>query len=354
MKIKFDIRWQISDSNEQWDQRLLPLLANIEQAGSLQIAAKERGISYRTAWGIIRHWNDALGAPLCYMERGKGTKLSPLGKELIQTKNKIDSDHFAKLNETAKLFNQRLDALFHSKTKERILQAYTSHDLAISHLQSLCKASSLDVEFQSMGSIDSLKLLNSSQADIAGFHFPDGPLAETIAPKYLPLLNEDQHLLFQLATREQGLIINSPVKKHITSFQDITRHSLKFLNRQKGSGTRAIFDALITLHNINKKYIHGYEKEEFTHTAVAAMIASNQADVGFGLKAAAMQFNLAFLPLVTENYVIAIKKSLPKESIETLRFLMKDKKLKDKINKLPGYSTNLTGKRIHANKLLQI
>ncbi|MFT5396393.1 MAG: putative molybdopterin biosynthesis protein, partial [Gammaproteobacteria bacterium] len=75
-------------------------------------------------------------------------------------------------------------------------------------------------------------------------------------------------------------------------------------------------------------------------------------DVGFGLKAAAIEFGLSFIPLITENYIIAMKKSLPKSTIESFRILMKDKKLKDKINKLPGYSTKLTGKVIHAHKLL--
>jgi molybdate transport repressor ModE-like protein len=353
MKIEFDIRWLVSESGKELDQRLLPLLTYIDETGSLQKAAKKLGVSYRSAWGVIRYWNDAFDSPLCSMERGRGTQLSLLGKELLQAKKRIDDTHNEELTYNANQLNNRVDALIGNMSKKKKLVAYTSHDLAITHLQSLCEASAeLEIEFHAMGSIDSLKLLNAAQADVVGFHFPEGPLVEILAPKYSPYLDDDRHILIQLANREQGLMINPALAKHVSSLQDLTRRSLTFLNRQKGSGTRAIFDELIKLNGINKKEVRGYEKEEFTHTAVAAMVASGHADAGFGLKAAAIQFNLSFLPLITENYVIVMKKTLPKEYRASFRLLMKDSKLIDKINKLSGYSTKLTGKLIHANKLL--
>lgn len=353
MKFEFDIRWLIPDTDKELDHRLLPLLSCINETGSLQSAAKVIGVSYRTAWGIIRYWNDAFGSPLCNMERGRGTQLSLLGKELLQTKNIIEAEHFARLHENANKLNHRIDVLTGNNSNKRKLSAYTSHDLAITYLQSICASSSqLEIDFHSQGSLDSLKLLNSPQADIVGFHFPEGPLAEILAIKFAPWLDDDKHILIQLAIREQGLMLGPMMAKHIKSLKDLTRRSTKFLNRQKGSGTRAIFDELIKLHGINKKQISGYEKEEFTHTAVAAMISSGHADIGFGLKASAAEFGLSFIPLITENYIIAMKKSLPKSTIESFRIVMKDKTLKGKINKLPGYSTKLTGKLIHAHKLL--
>ncbi len=352
MKFEFDIRWLISDTGKELDQRLLPLLSSINETGSLQTSAKVIGASYRTAWGIIRYWNDAFGSPLCNMERGKGTQLSLLGKELMQTNTIIEAEHFTGLQENALKLNNRIDALTNNNKLKKKHNAYTSHDLAITYLKSICTSSELDVEFHSQGSLDSLKLLNSPQADIVGFHFPEGSLAEILAAKYAPWLDDEKHILIQLANREQGMMVSSAMAKHIKSIKDLTRRSTRFLNRQKGSGTRAIFDELIKMQGINKKQINGYEKEEFTHTAVAAMISSGHADIGFGLKAAAVEFGLSFIPLVTENYIIAMKKSLPNNTIESFRILMKDINLKSKIDKLPGYSTKLTGKVIHAQKLL--
>jgi molybdate transport repressor ModE-like protein len=353
MKLEFDIRWLIAGSKEEIDQRFLNLLAEINQTASLQAAAKEAGISYRTAWEKIRYWNGVFQTPLCIMERGRGTSLTSLGQKLIQTKLTVEANYANALHVTANNLNKEIDTLISKPKQRKKITAFTSDDLAIGFLQELCeKKSGLEIEFNSRGSLDALKQLQSSQYNIAGFHFPDGELAKQLAPEYMQLLDDKKHLFIRLATRQQGLILKPSLSDHIKDINGITRRSIKFINRQKGSGTRAIFDQLIKLNGIHKKDINGYKKEEFTHTAVTAMISSDHADVGFGLQAAAAQFKLSFLPLITETYVIAINKSLPEKIKNKIRILIKDKMLKDKINKLPGYNSTLTGKVIHAKKLL--
>jgi len=355
MRIEFNVQWQTTDANQELDQRLLPLLEEIHQSGSLQAAAKEIKVSYRTAWELIRYWNEAFHAPLCIKERGRGSKLSPLGQKLIETKRNIDTDYAKTLLPISDKLNTEIKALIGQKISKQRSIASCSHDLAINHLQSICeKTGHCDIEFQSRGSLENLKLLNTHQIDIAGFHFPEGELVENLAPVYSPWLDDEKHILIQLGSREQGLIIKPSIEEHVTSINGLTRRSLRFVNRQKGSGTRAVFDELIKQNGINKKDINGYQKEEFTHSAVAALISSGHADVGFGLKAAATEFELSFLPMLTESYVLAMQKSLAKEVLNEIRLIMKDKRLKSKINKLPGYSTKLTGKVIHAHKLLSI
>lgn len=353
MKFDFDIHWRIADSDQELDQRLLQLLEKINQTGSLQTAAAEINISYRTAWEIMRFWNEAFHKPLCIMERGRGTNLTALGQKLTQTKLAIETDYAKSLRITANELNDEINELIgHNNQKKKCIIS-ASHDLAINFLKEFYEHSTkYEIEFHSRGSLDNLKLLNAFQIDIAGFHFPQGPLVDVLAPAYSQWLDDDKHSLIQLATREQGLIIKPALAEHVTSLQGLTRRSVKFVNRQKGSGTRAIFDELIKLNNISKKSINGYKKEEFTHTAVAAMISSGHADIGFGLKAAAMQFKLSFVPLVTESYVIAMNKSLVQDLKNEIRTLIKDNKLINKISKLPGYKTKLTGKIIHADKLL--
>ncbi len=353
MNLDFDIRWLLADSREELDKRLLELLTKISVNGSLQSAAKQVGIFYRTAWQIIHHWNTAFETPLCIMERGRGAKLTPLGKKLIDTKIDIESNFTDALRGTASELNKNLDELTGKTNKQKKLVAYASHDLAINFLQQLCEQSSkLEIDFNSRGSLDALKQLQASQYNIAGFHFPEGELAKLLAPEYKQLLDDETHLFIHLTTRQQGLIFKPSLADHIKDINGITRRSIKFINRQKGSGTRAIFDQLIKLNNISKKEVNDYNKEEFTHTAVAAMISSGQADIGFGLKAAASQFKLSFLPLVTEHYVIGMNKSLAENTKSIIRKLLKDDSLKKRIQKLPGYNASITGRVIHANKLL--
>jgi molybdate transport repressor ModE-like protein len=350
MKLDFDIRWINSDLEQELDKRLLPLLTELNPNGSLQTAAETIGISYRTAWEIIRYWNEAFNTPLCIMERGRGTRLSPLGQKLVETKLAIDTDYADALHISANKLNNEINTLIDKPNQKKKLIVYASHDLAINFLQEQCEE--LDIEFNSRGSLDALKQLQSSQYNIAGFHFPSGELAKQLAPEYLSLLDDNKHLFIHLATRQQGIILKPTLNDRINNINGITRRSIKFINRQRGSGTRAIFDQLIKLKCIHKKDINGYNKEEFTHTAVAAMISSGHADTGFGLEAAAAQFKLSFLPLITETYVIALHKSLPGELKKKIRMLIKDESLKKKINKLPGYDSALTGKIIHASKLL--
>ena len=112
-----------------------------------------------------------------------------------------------------KTLNNEIKALILAKILVRsngAIAHLTSHDLAINHLQSFMRrAGQYAIEFQSRGSLENLKLLNSHQIDMAGFHFPEGALVKSLAPaeKYSQWLDDEKHILIQLASREQGLIV---------------------------------------------------------------------------------------------------------------------------------------------------
>ncbi|MEQ8426526.1 MAG: substrate-binding domain-containing protein [Gammaproteobacteria bacterium] len=353
MKLAFAINWQFADGAGAIDPRLLQLLVKIDQHGSLQKAAEEVGVSYRTAWQIIEHWNAQFSMPLCTKNRGRGTRLTQLGEKLVSTKQKIDATFSRSLQQSADALNEDIAQLASPGKKQTCLIAYTSHDLAVQGFAALCEDSKdIAVEFVSRGSLDALKQLYASELVIAGFHFPDGPIAQEVAADYRPLLDDRRFGYIHLAQRQQGLMFRSSQKKHIRGIADLTRRSLTFINRQKGSGTRTIFDHLLQINDLNPRDINGYKCEEFTHTAVAAMVSSNHADVGFGLKAAAVEFELQFLPLLEESYILAYHKLLPATAQNELRRLLKHNNLKKQIARLPGYSSAATGKTIHADKLL--
>jgi molybdate-binding protein len=75
--------------------------------------------------------------------------------------------------------------------------------------------------------------------------------------------------------------------KGITGLAGLAQPGVRFVNRQLGSGTRVVPDLLLAGEGIASAAIAGDESAEFTHAAVAALVASGMADAGFGVETAA-------------------------------------------------------------------
>jgi len=179
-----------------------------------------------------------------------------------------------------------------------------------------------------------------------------GDLSASLAPQYRHWLDEEKVCLLQLGSRQQGLMAqkNNPLK--LKDLTDLTRRSIRFINRQKDSGTRTIFDELLRHAGISKTRIRGYDDEEFTHLAVAAMLASGAVDAGFGIKAAASKFGLHFIPVVVESYVLAISREVSSEVVAEFQGLLRSDGFIRKLKSLPGYLPANTGNVISTEKLL--
>jgi molybdate-binding protein len=119
---------------------------------------------------------------------------------------------------------------------------------------------------------------------------------------------------------------------------------VRFVNRDPDSGTRLLFDQVLAQHRIDAGAINGYEQIEFTHAAVAAYVASDMADVTFGVEAAARQFELDFINLVTEDYFFMCRKqTLELDAVKRLLAMMQDAEFQAAISQLPGYTVSDAG-----------
>ncbi len=350
----FEIRWKtLGIESQELDPRLFILLKEIRDRGSLKQAADMSGVSYRFAWELFRLWGQRFGKPLALFERGRGARLSQLGEKILAMEQLVLSRLHPQMNSLADELNHELGLILQADRLKKKIRVHASHDLAMVYLEELCHQSSIiDVDFQFRGSLECLCQLAGAQCEIAGFHFPTGELSASLAPQYRHWLDDRKVCLLQLASRQQGLMTrkNNPLK--LTGLTDLTRRSIRFINRQKDSGTRSIFDELLDHAGINKNKIRGYDNEEFTHLAVAAMLASGAVDAGFGIKAAASKFGLHFIPVVEESYVLAINRDLSSEVVSEIQGLLRSNGFIRKIKSLPGYLPENTGKIISIEKLL--
>ncbi len=195
-----------------------------------------------------------------------------------------------------------------------------------------------------VGSIGGILALRDGMALMAGAHLFD-PESEdfnfVFLKKYAP---DIEVAVINLAVRQQGLIISKGNPKNITSIKDLTRKDVRFINRQKGAGTRILLDYLLKKENIDARDIEGYDHEEYTHMAVAVNVLTHTADCGMGIYAAAKSLDLDFIPIIKERYDLLIpKRFLDDPRIGSVLELLKSEDFKKKIEALGGYETYLTG-----------
>jgi len=193
-----------------------------------------------------------------------------------------------------------------------------------------------------LGSIGGLVALRRKEAHIAGIHLLDPQSGDYNIPYIHQYLKNDPVQLITFAHREQGLVIAKNNPHQIESIDDLTR--VKYVNRQRGAGTRLLLDFELEKRGIALENIEGYEREEYTHLAVAAAIASGTADCGLAVRSAAIAMNLDFIPIGWERYDIVIPAPyLEFEGIQNLIAVLRDFEFQDQLNAQAGYDTRETG-----------
>jgi putative molybdopterin biosynthesis protein len=133
----------------------------------------------------------------------------------------------------------------------------------------------------------------------------------------------------------------------MAGIEDLVRPGLRYVNRQRGAGTRVLLDHELARHEIEPGEVHGYEREEHTHLAVAAAVAAGRADCGLGVLAAARAFELDFVAIAREPYDLVLERSTVEERLlEPLWELLAAPDFREAVDRLGGYDTAEMGRRI--------
>ena len=200
-----------------------------------------------------------------------------------------------------------------------------------------------DGMFLFIGSLESLLALAARRCDIAGFHCPVGELGRDIWALYLAQHGLPRLRLLGFARRTQGLILARGNPRGVRGLSDLSRADLRFVHRQPGAGTRLAFDQLARQAGLDTRALNEGD-EEHTHAAVAALIASDEADAGLGLEAFARRLGLEFLPLFEEMYFLALRDGpASRRTLDVLGSLLHQPDWQVRAQDMSGYSLDEAG-----------
>jgi putative molybdopterin biosynthesis protein len=229
--------------------------------------------------------------------------------------------------------------------------AIGSHDLVLDLAASALRADDAMVTLASsnVGSLGGLVALRDGLCHIAGSHLLDPASGEYTVPYVDQVFGvaAPEVAIVRLVHREQGLIVAPGNPRDIGGIHDLTRSGLRYVNRQRGAGTRVLLDHEITKLGIDPGAIEGYPREEPTHLAVAAAIAAGRADAGLGIMAAAKAFGLDFVPVTREPYDLVIAPgAVDSPQLAPLWSLLRSDRFQSAVTGLGGYSAKEMGRRI--------
>ena len=124
------------------------------------------------------------------------------------------------------------------------------------------------------------------------------------------------------------------------------RKDVRLVNRESGAGARMLLDRKLTDAGIKTEQVKGYEHAAMSHFEVARLIAEGRADVGIGVRSAAMVLGLDFVPLQVERYDLVIPTKLLRANrgLEQLLDTIVSRPFRTEIEALGGYDTSQTGK----------
>jgi putative molybdopterin biosynthesis protein len=229
----------------------------------------------------------------------------------------------------------------------RTIVAIGSHDLTLDVLADEMgrRYPGHSLSSANVGSLGGLLALSRGEAHLAGSHLLDEETGEYNVPYIRRVLPGTPVVLLGFVQRQQGLIVPKGNPKGIRGLADLTRPDVAYINRQRGAGTRVLLDYRLKQAGISPRAIQGYERQEFTHLAVAAAVASGAADCGMGILAAARALDLDFVPLDSERYDLVI----PAESYDggilaPLLEIIRSPEFAERVTALGGYATPQIGK----------
>ncbi len=243
----------------------------------------------------------------------------------------------------------RVRILNPKKQLKNTLVVIGSHDPLLDELADLIHSENHGMYLSSahVGSMGGIMAIRRGEAHAAGIHLLDtetGEYNRSYVQKYFP---HGGVYLIRCVGRQQGLMLRKGNPLGIHSFSDIAGEGVRYVNRQKGSGTRILMDWLCQKNGVAPDDVYGYAREEMTHNSVAVQIAGGSADAGMGIYATAKLYDLDFIPICVEEYDLLIPENAwSTPMVQQLIATLKSDAFHARIEAMGGYTLDRPGEII--------
>ena len=164
------------------------------------------------------------------------------------------------------------------------------------------------ISYTATGTQLGLSLLARRRADICGIHW--GPADES-RQRHPALLKQypahNDWVLVRAFLREQGIMITPALAG--TDPEELFSRGSQWVMRQEGAGSRRFLQEIVTRHGLDPA-ARRISAHAFSERDAASAIAMGYADVGIGIRAAATEFGLDFMPIGWEAFDLAMHRGM--------------------------------------------
>jgi putative molybdopterin biosynthesis protein len=227
---------------------------------------------------------------------------------------------------------------------ERTILAIGSHELTLDLLADALRAQGHRLASANVGSLGGLVALSRGEAHLAGCHLLDEETGTYNLPFVRRILSGHAVAVVHLAP-PGGPARDAPGNPlSLRTLKDLVRSHARYVNRQRGAGTRILLDLKLKEAGIGQEDVSGYDHEEFTHLAVAAAVQSGAADAGLGIRGAAKALAIDFVPLYWEDYQLVMPRPLLDDALlAPLLAILRDPAFAARVEALGGYDAQRMG-----------
>ncbi|MCD6420364.1 MAG: molybdopterin biosynthesis protein [Synergistetes bacterium] len=223
---------------------------------------------------------------------------------------------------------------------ENTLLCVGSHDIVLDMIDAMMRQNfpGYRMVSASVGSLGGIFSLKRGGSHIGGVHLLDTETGEYNVSYVDRYLSDEDAVLIDFLYRLQGIMVPKGNPKGIKGIEDLLRDDVRFVNRQKGSGTRVLLDYKLSVMGLSPSDIKGYDDEEFTHIGVAIRVASGRADAGLGILSAANALGLDFIPVGEEKYdLLTLRRFLELPQMNVLFDVIDSGEFRRRLDALGGY-----------------